>query len=786
MNNQQLCLGLVFCDTEKDVIKLLKEAGYWDNPSYWKYYGDNENNFATIGNQQGRPDAAIVEKIINSVDSLLMSECLKRGVDPSGEDSPQSIKASLKQYFNIPNGKLSNLTPSERRKLAENICLVATGRKSNPCYAIMDQGEGQTPIMMPDTLLSIGKSNKLRIPFVQGKFNMGGTGVFQFCGKRNLQLIISKRHPGVAAHESGPSSPLWGFTIVRREDPTHGVRSSFYRYIAPNGKILSFDAEYLSLLPGEYPEAYGNPLRWGTYIKLYEYQMTGLKTNVKFDLYYRLSLLMPSIALPIRLYERRKDFKGHTQEITLSGLTVRLEEDKRENLEGGFPTSSTLVVQGQKMKISIFAFKRGHTEKYTKSEGIIFIVNGQTHGYLSKSFFSRQYVRMGYLADSLLVLVDCTDFDGRTREDLFMNSRDRLRAGELKSRIERQLEEILRNHQGLKDLRERRRREDIENKLEDSKPLADIIESIIKKSPTLSKLFIQGVKLPNPFKTTKAKAQESFKGKRFPTYFKLTREYQPDSPKRCPINVRLRVQYKTDVENEYFNRDNAQGSFAVKANGNEISDFSVNLWNGLATLNVSIPEDTQVGDVVRFCSEVNDASRVDPITEKFYVLVEDSIERTSGLPGKRKPPASDKEGNDVEQSTYLDLPNIFEVRQNEWERFKFDREGALMVRDSGEEGYDFFINMDNVYLLTEKKSNTKVNPKLLDARYKYGMVLLGIALLKANRTDKKSTMSESNSEMNVYKKIAYFTKVVSAILLPMISGLGELREYELVATYEDE
>ena len=67
--------------------------------------------------------------------------------------------------------------------------MIATGQKSKPCYSILDTGEGQTPEKMPETLLSLGKSNKLRIPFVQGKFNMGGTGVLQFCGEKNIQLI---------------------------------------------------------------------------------------------------------------------------------------------------------------------------------------------------------------------------------------------------------------------------------------------------------------------------------------------------------------------------------------------------------------------------------------------------------------------------------------------------------------------------------------------------------------------------------------------------------------------
>lgn len=192
-NNKTLCLNLANADSEEEVIQILKGTDYWDNEKYWRYYGDNENNFATIGNQQSRPEAALVEKIINSVDAVLMAECLKRGINPESKNAPQSIQIALEKYFNIDNGKLSNITPTERTRIAEMIALVSTGKRGNPCYSIIDKGEGQTPVKMPDTLLSIGKSNKLRIPFVQGKFNMGGTGVFQFCGEKNLQLVRKKK-----------------------------------------------------------------------------------------------------------------------------------------------------------------------------------------------------------------------------------------------------------------------------------------------------------------------------------------------------------------------------------------------------------------------------------------------------------------------------------------------------------------------------------------------------------------------------------------------------------------
>lgn len=368
-----------------------------------------------------------------------------------------------------------------------------------------------------------------------------------------------------------------------------------------------------------------------------------------------------------------------------------------------------------------------------------------------------------------------------------MNSRDRLRSGDLRSNIEEQLSDLIRNHPGLKELRERRRREDIENKLEDSKPLADVIETILQKSPTLSNLFLNGVRLPNPFSVIKAKSQDEYSGKRFPSYFKLIKAFDENNPKKSPINTRARIQYKTDVENDYFYRDSDPGNFILKLNGENIKNFSVNLWNGIATLNIELPEFSKPGMLLNFQSEVNDISRVEPIIEGFFILVEDKIKKTSGKPGDRKPPSSEQEGDDIEKTSYLDLPNVIEVYQDEWERYEFDRNSSLKVIDSGEDVYDFFVNMDNIHLLTEKKFNTKIADKLLDARYKYGMVLLGIALLNDYKNSQNNPQNVDDlDESNIYDKIIYVSKAISPILLPLIAGLGDLHEEEIDVLPEDD
>ncbi len=771
MKSKNLCISLARADKGEEVIKILKQAGYWDDPDAWRYYGDNENNFAIIGNQQNKPDAALVEKIINSVDAVLMHECLRRGINPESEDAPLSVKDALDKFFDVYNGKLSNLTALKRSEIARNILLVATGTKSNPSYAIIDKGEGQTPKKMPETFLSLTRSNKLRIPFVQGKFNMGATGTLQFCSKPNLHLIISKRNPQIAGFENDETADLWGFTIIRREDPEKGMKSSAFKYLAPNGKILMFKAESLPLLPGKYPNAYVNPLEWGSFVKLYEYQLVGLKTLVVFDLYNRLSLLLPNIALPIRMHEMRKGYTGHTLEATLSGLSVRLDEDKRENLEPKFPSSGSIKIMGQEMNLLIYAFIKGKRKKYSRNDGIIFIVSGQAHGFLPDTFFARKSVGLSYLDDSILVLADCTEFDVEVREDLFMNSRDRLRNGGIRSDIEKELKELLKKHKGLRELNQRRRREEIKGKIEEDKPLFKIIEKIIKRSPTLSKLFVEGVKLTNPFDLRDVKEQEVFKGKKNPTFFILKKDFPKENPKHSPINKRFRVQFETDAENEYFSRESDPGKFYIWANGESIDDRSINLWDGIANLTAKLPAESNVDDTIHFECEVKDIAHVESLYNEFYVKVEKTQRGTEGQKGERKKPPSEKIGNDRERTPHLDIPKIHEVRNKYWKDHAFDKESALSVKYGGEEeGYDFWVNMDNIHLETEIKERVKVDAKLLEAQYKYGMALIGIAILK----EFENNGTQHAEEENVDEEISRVTRAISPFLLPMISSLGEL------------
>ena len=583
MSNDTLCMSLMRADTEAEVISILQSAGYWDNPFVWRPLGDDDNNFATIGNQQSEAIAALVEKIVNGVDARLIDACLQAGVNPEGPDAPQSVREAVAHFFEGKahptdhDGRIAEWASSKATAQGRLLTVSATGympMAGKPSISIADQGEGQTPNSFPDTFMSLHRSNKLRIPFVQGKFNMGGTGALQFCGgESKVQLVVSRRDPALLGDIASERDRQWGFTVVRREPPTHGSRSSVFTYLAPvdNGidphAVLSFAADEWPIFPeanDEVRDAYGRPAPYGSLIKLYEYEWQGTKSNIVSSapgLLRRVDIGLPELALPVRLFECRPEYKGHSGSFATNalGLVARLDENRSENLEPESPIGGILALEGRQIKLRVYVFRPGKARQYrTARHGVVFSVNGQMHGAFREDLFRRQAVGMGYLADSLLVVADCSDIEGQAREDLFMNSRDRLRDTPLERRLEADLEAFLKNEKTLKELRNRRRQAALADKLQDDKPFADLLQELLKSNPMLSKLLFQGFRLPAPFPPGGGAIDSTtarFESKRFPTVFRFRgrKDYQPYT-RSAFLGSKVNVSFETDAEDGYFVR----------------------------------------------------------------------------------------------------------------------------------------------------------------------------------------------------------------------------------------
>ena len=184
MDNKNLATRLMRADSADVVVNILEEAGYWHEDRYWRYLGDMPTNFSSIGNQQSDPVASLVEKIINGVDARLMNACLEQNIDPESKEAPNTMQEAVSRFFEggsdaRVDGKIRHWSADQLRQESSFLTVAATGHrpgKGDPCITIADQGEGQTPDEFPNTFLSLQKGNKNKIQFVQGKYNMGGTG----------------------------------------------------------------------------------------------------------------------------------------------------------------------------------------------------------------------------------------------------------------------------------------------------------------------------------------------------------------------------------------------------------------------------------------------------------------------------------------------------------------------------------------------------------------------------------------------------------------------------------
>jgi hypothetical protein len=627
---KKLCLELIQIDTEEEVVEILRKRGLWDNADLWRYYGDDELNWNRAGNQQARSDFALNEKLVNTIDSRLMLDCMLAGINPEDETkAPKSMREAVNRFIEktwsgtlkVTGGRVEEWPTKMRTQVAEGISVFVTGPKGmKPCVNVADLGEGQTPEAFPLTLLSLGKRNKFKVRFAQGKYGQGSSGALRFCGKRKLQLIVSKRHPKLlnnpavrADYPKHEDDNCWAVTIVRREGEGLDVPTPFLSYLAPleadkhprAGRVLRFKADELPLFP-KGDDAYKRSVPHGTLVKLYEYNLPTVSNILRRSgLRPRIDLLLPEPALPMRFHECREHMKtGSEQAETMSGLFARL--NGNSNLEEIKPAELTITVQGHELIARIFAFKAGTSDTYRNSEGVVFTINGQAQGYIKANIFARKKVGLQRLAKDLLMVLDCSSITVMEQHDMFMPSRDRLvEDNAFAKEVEKKIEGELRDHPGLRLLKNERRKMDIDEQLADNKPLEDALKRVLKSSPSLARIFGLGQRLQNPFKPeTKEESEKPFVGKQHPMFFRFAGKEDGELLARAAhLESKVRIAFDTDVVDDYFTRkiDRGQKEFVRIIDGKQVPlmDYTgPNLADGRANLTLDPPEGVKAGDVL--------------------------------------------------------------------------------------------------------------------------------------------------------------------------------------------
>lgn len=732
---QVLFMKLFTAGTESELEAIIaKEASLFANEN-WVPVGDNESNYGIIENQQSNPIAALVEKVTNSIDAILTKKCLKSGVKPDSPEAPRSMEEAIRRFY--PDYKQWDL-PTFRRKQAEEIQVIADGPPRNTSVIIYDNGEGQHPEDFGNTFLSLVRGNKNKIMFVQGKYNMGGSGAIVFCGKKGYQLIASKKFDG---------SGMFGFTLVREHPFAKGEaetkKNTWYEYWKLDGKIPAFD------LKGDLDlKLLNRRFKTGSIIKMYSYQFPSGYSGFAQDLNQSLNEFLFEPVLPIYTVDKKERYPNNkVLELDLFGLKRRLEGEE-DYVDDHFSETYVDELFGE-MKVTCYVFKAkaGNNDvkktkeniraRYFKNNmSVMFSINGQAHGHFTSEFITRQ-LKFNLLKDYLLINVDCTKMKYEFRKELFMASRDRLKEGDEARELRDYLGKKLRKSK-LDDIN-RHRKESIGLDSEDTNELLKSFAKNLPKDSDLFKLLQNTLKLeekkekeakkPEQKKEKQKEQEKPFNPKRFPSFFRLSNN--KDGEKTVvgiPKDGEKVIKFETDVVNDYFDRSEEPGELEIaildvkrdtskggdkpgteKDLGTLLNITKSSPNKGQIKLAMNPTKEMQVGDEVQLKVTLTGAG--EDFEQLLWVKIKDKE-----APKIEAPKEEDSFDN-------IGLPKLERVTEELWP--KLEEQGISMNHSTvmyplGEGNLleSIFINLDSkVYLSYRSKLKTEEQLQIAEKRY---------------------------------------------------------------------
>jgi len=696
-----------------------------------------------IENQQASPVPALVEKITNSIDAILMRRCYEEGIDPKGTAAPRSVDDAIKTFFkSSQNSDLSG----KRAIQAESIQILARGPQKDMSLVIYDDGEGQHPARFADTFLSLLRGNKNEIPFVQGKYNMGGVGAVVFCGKKRYQLVASKRFD---------KTGKFGFTIMRKhplsaeEEKTR--KNTWYEYLLIDKKIPCFEIDTLNL--GLHKRVFST----GTIIKLYSYNLPpGSRSVISRDLNQSINEFLFEPALPVYTIDTKARYPNdRNPERHLYGLKRRLEEDGSKYIRTFFSESHNDSDIGA-LKITVYVFNSridGKSAKETKDTikreffksnmSVMFSLNGQVHGSFTSEFITRS-LKFNLLKDYLLIHVDCTNLKTNFRDELFMGSRDRLKHGEEGTQLRSLVADILKKGR-LKEIY-KEWKDSITTQSDSAEELLKDFSNHLPMNPDLMKLLSNTFTLDikdnrkekkkEREKKTGSRPEIPFNPKRFPSIFNIDLKAKENDQipfTKIPLGGEKTLSFSTDVEDQYFDRIEEPGEPKItvlsqssnEAEGGKqtgapkdpgaLIDVSISSpGKGKIRVNIKPNAKVNVGDAIK----VN-ASLTSPgcdLEQVFIVQISDK---------ESQPKATQEKKN---EQNNMGLPRLQQVFKSPTEGFKcwddlhFVEMNHSMVMYpvvvDGDKLDAIFVNMDSTVLKNYKsKWRSEEQLRVADKRY---------------------------------------------------------------------
>ncbi|MFH0732031.1 MAG: hypothetical protein V2A72_03800 [Candidatus Omnitrophota bacterium] len=787
---KRLCLNLANARSEEDVARAIDKHPVLSNQGNWRHYGDAANNLGTVTGQSPQAVPSLIEKITNSIDAILIKACFQKGEHPEGPNAPKSMEEALERYFGINDAAYTDLTDPKRRELASNIQIIAEESKTAPNICIYDNGEGQHPQNFPNTLVSLNKKNKIKIFFVQGKYNMGGTAVLPFCGNNRYQLIISRKN---LLDDNQP----FGFTLVRRNRGTgESVRASWYEYcINADGKIFEFTSQPLDL------NLSGRKFAGGTYIKLFNYDLRN-PSDITLDLWRELNRYLYKPALPVLLYETRYR-ASHSPTKIMHGNRMRCFLDSRDSVENIF--TAKIKSDNVEYPIEVFVFKKElEPREFIRDMALVFSVNGQVQHSIDNRFVS-QDLKKAYLKGHLLVSVDCSAMPRELHEDIFMSSRSQMRDKvEYRNLIDNITKE-LKDNDYLTSLDERWRKEQIFANPKDEKFLKSIVGKLLRDDKEIEKLLglaggVIGRELTKVKKEIETK-KEKFTGKRYPTYFQF-KNLKPGDIKMLPQNGECKINIETDVENEYLIRPHDKGELKIKVLRPYTGKGPGPVGPGgdyeeVLDVNVVGPNEGDIKLRIKPKKEL-------PIGTKVPINIEmsspDGLHRLIADIVIDKPHGEFRE-EEVDKKKEYSLPKLIEVykEKNEedkednykcWENYNWYETDICYLHESSQEGClidAIAINMNSLELDKFIRARKVIGKQIeiVQRTYKTAVYLLSLVFYyelyqRLKKEESLNKYSDEKMQFEPSELVSYTMKGLAKILLHILANETLLQEIETI------
>jgi hypothetical protein len=760
MQDKQLLLDLLNAEIEFMASSVLSKRGLLKDPTRWRPLGRMRNNQSVVHAQQSTAAAALVEKFTNGLDAILMRLVKAEGIDPRSPQAPSSMARAIQKYF----GELSEKTMQEIRAIAEeNLVLYATGTKTRPCLSLYDAGEGQLAKDFPETFCSLIYGNdegsyKGAVPFVQGRFNMGGTGVLPFCGDTlKAQLIVSR----VPADVAKTDEHEWAFTVFCFFP---SAQSPEWRYlVGADGEIMTAGKEPLGLVPvigaksGEAPPPRERKVLHGTLIKMYDYKAP--RSNICGELFKKLEEYLLRPMLPLRVIECRTDYKANVMGVNVwNRFSAWAARDK---LEEGFEEGASIQIKlstGETIPAEVRVFKSdaGNDDAELPQTGLRALINGQSHAKRDTQFFKGKAVDKEHIGGSMLVTLDCSELGQASRNALFMSNRETFREDPLLAELFKKLQNELKNHEGLIALDTKRYEEKIANATSDDDGI-NALEELLSTDPQLADLFGSMTQGKVAARTIAAAAKglkvlgtpPKFVGQDFPTFFKRA-DGSTSVEVELPQNDQTRVSFSTDVKNNYFTRSKHKGRCFFTGQ----LQPTIRLFNGRLTFTFQADKSKlSIGSEYDITASISDASH-GPWKLSMKVRIVEPREKKEREKGEPKEPKVDAEHS---------RPDIVEVHHGP------DALPIKVEKVPGTARLQLQVNVDSKLLAEAKALRKPEEARAVEFVFKYGLALVAMGLLDTA----KKTVEWQTDEVGCRDRIAHSAVGVGRVIVPLCLTLPE-------------